>query len=325
VQQLKIVILISLFFCGYAKGQNELSEINSFGSNPGKLKMFLHFPNSNTDSSQNKPLIVILHGCYQNAQSVSEETGWDKLSDRFGFYVMYPQQKISNNASLCFNWFRKKDISKDKGEAASIHEMILYMKNHFKIDSTKIFIYGLSAGAEMAVALAANYPALFNTVCTVAGGAFKADNSATNALKLMNGSITQSPEEWAAEIKKLNPSYKGKYPRLIILHGTNDNVVSIPNSKELIKQWTCMQKTDTIADQIQQAFQGNQDITKFIYKDSLNNDVVVFYRINNLGHAIPVEPGNDITKGGKIDLFSQDIRFHSTYWIATDMGILKYK
>jgi poly(hydroxyalkanoate) depolymerase family esterase len=322
VQIPKIFLFITLLFCGYAKGQNELSEISSFGSNPGKLKMFLHFSKSNTDSSQNKPLIVVLHGCYQNAQSVSEETGWNKLADQFGFYVLYPQQKFSNNASLCFNWFRKKDISKDKGETASIHEMILYLKNHFKIDSTKIFIYGLSAGAEMGVTLAANYPALFNTVCSIAGGPFKADIGATSALKLMNANISQSQEEWAAEVKKLNPSYTGKYPGLIILYGTNDNVVSISNSNEFIKQWTCLQKTDTIADQTIKDFQGNQEITKFIYKDSLNNNVVVFYKINNLRHALPIEPGDEITKGGKMDMFTTNIGFHSTYWIAVDMGMI---
>jgi feruloyl esterase len=322
VHSLKIIIFLSLLFCGYAKGQNELSEITSFGNNPGKLQMFLHFPKTNMDSTQVIPLILVLHGCYQNAQTVSDETGWNKLADQYRFCVLYPQQKISNNASLCFNWFQKKDISKGKGEVASIHEMILYVKKHYKIDSTKIFIYGLSAGAEMAVTLAANYPALFNTICSAAGGPFKANITATSALKLMHGSFSQSPEEWASEVKKQNPSYSGSFPRLIILHGTYDNVVNFSNSKELIKQWTCLQKTDTIPDQTIKAFQENQDITKFIYKDSLNTNTVVFYKISNLGHTLPIEPGDEITKGGKADIFTSNIGFHSTYWIATDMGIV---
>src|SRR4051812_14201494 len=42
-----------------------LSEVPSFGSNPGKLKMFKYVP---TRLQEPAPLVVVLHGCNQSAQ-----------------------------------------------------------------------------------------------------------------------------------------------------------------------------------------------------------------------------------------------------------------
>jgi len=43
-----------------------------------------------------KPLVVVLRGCTQSAETIAEQSGWDKLAEKNNFYVLYPQQKLIN-------------------------------------------------------------------------------------------------------------------------------------------------------------------------------------------------------------------------------------
>ena len=113
-------LIKNVFFGSLLFGQNELLKIKEFGSDPGNLEMYIHIPKSKSDSIK-RPLIVALHGCTQDAESMARQSGWNKLADNFGFYVLYPQQKIINNPNACFNWFRKKDICKGMGEIGRAH------------------------------------------------------------------------------------------------------------------------------------------------------------------------------------------------------------
>ena len=54
-------------------------EVTNFGSNPGKLKMFRHIPDQMPASAA---LVVVMHGCKQNARTFTDESGWTLLSDK---------------------------------------------------------------------------------------------------------------------------------------------------------------------------------------------------------------------------------------------------
>ena len=114
---------IVLLFPHWAIAQ-PLVEVEQFGSDPGNLRMFVHVPSSLPDTSIAHPLVVVLHGCSQSAAGFAEQSGWNELADRVGFYVIYPQQRTGNNASHCFNWFQEKDITRGSGEVESIHNMV---------------------------------------------------------------------------------------------------------------------------------------------------------------------------------------------------------
>jgi poly(3-hydroxybutyrate) depolymerase len=91
------------FIYADAKSQDNilLNQIENFGANKGNLKMFVHL--KETKDSVAKPLVVVLHGCGQNAQDVANLTGWNKIADSNKFMVLYPQQRTENNISHCFN------------------------------------------------------------------------------------------------------------------------------------------------------------------------------------------------------------------------------
>jgi len=175
-----ITLLVSNIILG-----QELKEIENFGSNPGNLKLFVY---DNKITTKNKiPLVIVLHGCNQNASEIAELTGWNKLADLYQFKVIYPQQKRINNISNCFNWFQLKDIEKDKGEGESIYQMIQIAIKNYNIDINNIHITGLSAGGAMSLVLAATHPETFKSTAVFAGGAYKITTNPIEALQIMNG------------------------------------------------------------------------------------------------------------------------------------------
>src|SRR6201992_2791365 len=124
--------------------QSPLFEVKGFGTNPGALRMFAFVPAS---LQQPRALVVVLHGCGQRAAGYDLGAGWSALAKQFGFALLMPEQRPSNNANTCFNWFNPEDIARDGGEAGSIRPMITRMVRGYSIDARRIFINGLSAGA----------------------------------------------------------------------------------------------------------------------------------------------------------------------------------
>lgn len=307
----------------YCQNSNTLIEIDSFGANPGNLKMYVH--NQVVQQTIKVPLVIVLHGCGQNAKNAAALSGWNKLADSNHFVVVYPQQKFLNNPNLCFNWFKSNDIEKGKGEDESIYQMIVFAKQHYNIDTTNIFITGFSAGAAMGVVMAATHPELFKGAAIFAGGAYKIATNPINGLKAMLGKINLPKEKLINNMVEQNINYKGQYPTLIIYQGVQDAIVNNKNAQVLINQWTGINNTDTIPDKMEYAFMGVADITRSEYTNSLGKTIVIFYQVNNLGHQLMVMPGQKENEGGQTGLFSVNKGFHSTYQTAKEFGIINKK
>jgi poly(hydroxyalkanoate) depolymerase family esterase len=301
-----------------------LVRVKHFGKNKGHLKMYVHIPPNlnNADKRMPLPLVVVLHGCTQCASTVSKQTGWNKLADENNFYMLYPQQRSINNPIRCFRFYKRKHTNKNRGENYSIEQMIEYMKNKYTIDSSKVFITGLSAGAAMSVVMMADYPETFNAGAIFAGGAYKIGTGYITATMGLLGWRIKSAERWGAIVRKQNPDFKGEYPRMIIYQGNRDWLVNRRNGRELMKQWTNVhhigiEPSETIKD-----FVNNKDIERNVYRNSDKKDVVIFYKINKLNHALLIDPGKCQQQGGKRGLFSKDKNYYSTIWTAYDFGLI---
>jgi poly(3-hydroxybutyrate) depolymerase len=64
---------------------DHLTETANFGPNPGALRMLSHRPKA---LPEQRPLLVVLHGCTQNAAGYDLGAGWSTLADRFGFALL---------------------------------------------------------------------------------------------------------------------------------------------------------------------------------------------------------------------------------------------
>lgn len=313
-------VFISMFLSHSIFAQDDLEQIRPFGINPGNLKLMFYDPGNITEKA---PLVVVLHGCTQMAKSCAEQSGWNKLAKLNQFYVLYPEQIILNNAENCFNWYRAADQSRDKGEPASIMQMITHLKKNKNIDSTRIYIIGLSAGGAMSSIMMAVYPEVFDKGSVMAGGPYKATESVIKAGTSMLGMVSKSPEDWGDLVRAQNPNYKGKYPELVVFHGGMDPVVSTNNSNQLIKQWTNIHNIDYEEDEHYENFRNKEGIEVTIYKNKQKEEIVRYYRIKSIGHALPLDTGSCSTQGGKTGLFAVNKGFHSTFWAAHFFGIIK--
>ena len=78
---------------------DRLSTFEDFGSNPGALNAKAYIPETFRKGS---PLVVVLHGCTQNAPAYDRSSGWSRAADEHGFALLFPEQRRANNPNLCF-------------------------------------------------------------------------------------------------------------------------------------------------------------------------------------------------------------------------------
>src|SRR4051794_30660505 len=81
-----------------------------------------------------RPLVVVLHGCGQDAALFETDAGWVALAARFRLALLLPQQSYDNNQARWFNWFRPEHVRHGSGEAMSIRQMIRAVVKRFGSD-----------------------------------------------------------------------------------------------------------------------------------------------------------------------------------------------
>ncbi len=290
---MRILTLISFIIFSTISFSQNLNQVLEFGENKGNLKMYTYIPKK-LNIKTPVPLVLVLHGCTQNAEMIARETGWNKLADSLNFIVVYPEQKQINNAAKCFNFFVGFEAKKDKGEVASIRQMISYCYSVYRIDSSQIFITGMSAGGGMSNAMLNAYPSLFN-----AGALFAAPS---NIFNLNKDSIQ---------------------PRVAIMHGDDDKVVTPRNAEKITEQWIKKHAIDTNQTQVIREYNDNPLLTLTEYYNSSKELKLETLYAEGIKHKLLIKPGNKINQGGELDFHTQDVNFHSTYWVAKFFGLVK--
>ena len=213
---------------------SRLTETAGFGSNPGNLRMLTYVPDS---VSSSPALVVVLHGCTQTAAGYDHGSGWSALADRYGFVLLYAEQQEANNPKRCFNWFQPGDIERDHGETHSIRQMVEHAVRRHGVDSSRIFVTGLSAGGAMTSTMLATYPEVFAGGAIVAGLPYHCATSVPEAFECMFQGQTRSAREWGDLVRNASP-HRGPWPKVSVWHGSADATVKPMNAGEIIKQWT---------------------------------------------------------------------------------------
>jgi poly(hydroxyalkanoate) depolymerase family esterase len=302
---------------GFGRGakSSRLTETTGFGSNPGDLKMFSYQP-SDQRARQKIPLVVVLHGCTQNAAGYDVGAGWSTLAERYGFALLMPEQKASNNGNGCFNWFNPEDIARDSGEAGSIRQMIGRMARELSIDIDRIFVTGLSAGGAMTSVMLATYPELFAGGAIIAGLPY---GIATNIQQALNG-MYQAPPRPARELGDLvrnASSYKGPWPKLSVWHGGADKTVNPINADEIVKQWLDVHglpptpMSESTVDGYPRALWWNAD----------GETLVESYTITDMAHGTPLGIADNNERYGAEGAFMIEAGISSSYHIARFFGL----
>lgn len=288
----------------------QLTEVLDFGPNPGNLDMFLFEPSAPEPSAG---VVLVLHGCGQQAANFADQTGWSVLADTYGFYVVYAQQRSINNPTRCFNWFRSTDNQRDLGEAASLAQMVQFVHDNYETDSSRSFVCGLSAGGAMTPVMLACYPDVFR-----AGGAW----AGVPYLYEPGGTNSDSPQEWGDKVRNAYTEYTGEYPSLFICQGDADSVTDPINAQRLITQWTNLHDLDQTSSSIVDPVGGNDRLASQLFLNNTNDTICQAYFIEDMGHGIAVDPGNDVPQGGQTGAGAFDVDFYSTYWMGRFFGLI---
>jgi len=292
-----------------------LEEVTGFGSNPGALRMFAHIPEG---LPAGRPLVLVLHGCQQDAAGYDRAAGWASLAEERGFAVVYAQQREANNPRLCFTWFRPSEVTRDRGELMSIRQMVAHAADRAASDAGRIFVTGLSAGGAMAAAVLANYPDVFAGGAVIAGLPFGAARDATRAFEAMAQAPARSAREWGDLLRAVAPD-GDRRPAISIWHGTADDTVALSNAAALAGQWRDLYGLP------EEAFVEKRAKSRRtrIWPDGEGRALVSLTEIEGLGHGTPVTRGEGGGYAVSDEPFMLEAGFSSTREIARSFGIAR--
>ena len=165
------------------------------------------------------PLVVYLHGCNQTAPDVAVGTRWNELAAREGLFVAYPEQSPAANGTQCWNWFLPEHQRRGAGEPSIVVAITEAVMATRKIDPSRVYVIGASAGADMATILGAAYPDRFAAIGVLAGCAYQtcADVTGDAALAAMGEHARSMP--------------------VFAVQGTADAVNNLALGQGMVQQW----------------------------------------------------------------------------------------
>ncbi|MFM0738897.1 PHB depolymerase family esterase [Paraburkholderia xenovorans] len=195
---------------------------HSFSNSAGQRQYKLYVP----AVYQNKPvpLIVMLHGCTQNADDFAAGTRMNEMAERHGFIVVYPNQSQTANHSTCWNWFNPADQQRDHGEPSLIAGITRDVMARYCIDPARVYVAGLSAGGAMADIMLKTSPDLYAAAGVHSGLAYGSAKDLPSALAAMKGGKGQR-----------NRSNVATQRPLIVFQGDADKTVHPSNAAALLQ------------------------------------------------------------------------------------------
>ena len=179
----------------------------------------LYVPSAtNASDNTHMPLVVLLHGCKQDALDFSNGTAMNALAEEHQVMVLYPEQITRANAMRCWNWFEPGHQQADRGEPGMIATLTQKIVQQHSADPQRVYIAGLSAGGAMAAVMAGLHPEIFAAVGVHSGLAAGAARDVMSAFSAMrSGAKGRSPSALPT----------------IIFHGTADRTVHPDNSDHI--------------------------------------------------------------------------------------------
>ncbi|MGA2776898.1 MAG: PHB depolymerase family esterase [Steroidobacteraceae bacterium] len=180
------------------------------------------------------PLIVMLHGCKQDALSFAEGTRMNALAEEGRYAVLYPEQSERANPLRCWNWFEAASQA-GHGEAALLARLIENVTQRRPIDPRRVFVVGMSAGGAMACVLAVRHSRLFAACAIHSGVMFGVASSPIQALSVMRSGPSPASIDKARRLQQEAVDSDVFVPTLVI-HGDDDTIVNPVNSEQLVEQ-----------------------------------------------------------------------------------------
>ncbi|GLZ58467.1 PHB depolymerase family esterase [Micromonospora sp. NBRC 107095] len=263
-----------------------LTEVTSFGDNPGRMRMHVYVP----DNRPARPAVVVaMHGCGGSGPGFYSGSEFASLADRYGYIVIYPSATQQAGFGNCFDTW--SDAAKRRGggsDPVSIISMIRYVQQQYAADGDRVYATGSSSGGMMTNHMLALYPDVFKAGAAFMGVPFNCFANAADyppgSSQCTGGNMNRTPQQWGDAVRQAYPGYSGTRPRVQLWHGTNDTLVPYSLLQETIEQWTNvfgLSQTPTSTDTPQANWNRRR------YADSSGTVQVEAYSIQGAGHSLP--------------------------------------
>jgi poly(hydroxyalkanoate) depolymerase family esterase len=234
------------------------------------------------------PLVVVLHGCTESADVMRQLTRFDALAEAKGFLVVFPEQPQSANYLHCWNFFQDAQMHRGSGEPSLIAGITDWVRQHYSVDSRRIYVAGLSAGGAMASVMGATYPDVYAAIGVGSGCEYAA--TATCA-----GYRSADPTAAAQAAYKEMGSRARPLP-VIAFEGDKDTTVPPVNADQLVQQW---QLTADLADDgnangsisrtptstVEGQVPNGRSYTIHTYGDAQAKELVQYWVVHGMTHA----------------------------------------
>lgn len=256
-----LIILLSITACSRFEQRRAASETNASNDTVEEIvssnqarRYRQHLP-PNYASKGALPVIVSLHGYTSNAEQQENVSKMSVKADAENFVAVYPEG-LGSPQSWKFG-----DRAEGAADVAFIRDLIQRLQSKFNIDDKRIYVTGISNGAEMTYRLICDLADTFAAAALVSGG---------------------------------YPPFRDCQPTrpvpIVVFHGTADKLLpydGIPPALLPVRDWTTSWATRNGCNATPQVAYQKGDVTGEVWALCRNKGDVVLYTIAGKGHSWP--------------------------------------
>ncbi|RCW68872.1 extracellular catalytic domain type 1 short-chain-length polyhydroxyalkanoate depolymerase [Pseudorhodoferax soli] len=241
-----------------------------------------------------RPLLVMLHGCTQDADDFAAGTRMNQLARAAGMLVLYPVQTQHANAQKCWNWFKPQHQRRDQGEPALLAALTREVMGAHAVDAARVYVAGLSAGGAMADILGRHHADLFAAVGVHSGLPLGAASDLPSALAAMRS----GPAAAATADLPACP--------VIVFHGDADSTVHPANGAAVARAGQQHGQPDITKGRAP----NGKGFTHTVYRGADGSSQVEHWLLHGLGHAWSGGSAQgSYTAPGGVDASAEMLRF----------------
>ncbi len=224
-------------------------------------------------------LLVVFHGSMGSPGKIRVETGYgfDRLADRHGFVVAYPQG-YEGHWNDCRKTADYEARRLDIDDAGFFETLVAQLRRRHKVDPARIFVAGLSNGGHFVFRLALEHPDLIAGAAVFGANLPTPDNNVCAArgppppIMLVNG--TDDP---------INPYEGGKVT--LFGFGNRGTVLSARESAAYFAR--SAGATDPVTRILPRAPDDGTRVERTAWQAPGGKEVVVLLSVHGGGHVVP--------------------------------------